>query len=352
MNVKKIQHPNFDPNGAGSTGGGIFGLPFGSDQSSLILVPVPWEATTSYARGTASGPRAILEASPQLDLFDPELLRLGLPRPWEYGIYLEPEEPWLVELNRRACELSAPLIERGGAGPNDPDLVQVNQWSKQVQDFTYQRTRQWRQQGKLVGLVGGEHSIPLGAIAALGEEFPDLGVLQIDAHADLRPAYEGFQQSHASIMHNVLEQVPISHLVQVGVRDLCELEYERATHDPRITTHYDPVLQERLLRGESWHELCKEIIGALPEHVYCSFDIDGLDPGLCPATGTPVPGGLSFAQANLLLKSLVQSGRKIVGFDLNEVAPDANGGQWNGNVGARVLYRLCGFTLRCWSPAD
>lgn len=340
--LKKTDLSKYDPNGAGVENAGIFGLPLTAEESSLILIPVPWEATTSYGKGTSGGPRAILEASPQLDLFDAELGQLGLARPWEYGLFMEPEDPAVLAANQEACKLSAPIIASGGefcAG-----LDRVNELSSQLNAWVARRVRHWRSQGKLVGLVGGEHSTPLGAVEALLEEYPGLGVLQIDAHADLRQAYEGFIHSHASIMYNLLE-TRINRLVQVGVRDYCDSEYRLATSHTKVRTFFDFALKERLCQGESWHTICQEIVSHLPENVYVSFDIDGLEPALCPHTGTPVAGGLRFHEAVYLLKTLHRAGKRLVGFDLNEVAPGPEGDQWDGNVGARVLYKLCGLTL-------
>jgi len=201
--------------------------------------------------------------------------------------------------------------------------------------------------------------VPLGAIVEHAARFPGMGILHIDAHADLRVAYQGFVQSHASIMHNVLEAVPsLARLVQVGIRDLCEAEAERiAGSNGRIRTFFDSELSAQKHEGTPFTQLCEKIVGELPPQVYVSFDIDGLDPALCPHTGTPVPGGLSFAEIVTLLRTLVRSGRRIVGFDLCEVAPapaprrrasEASHeppDEWDASVGARVLYKLIGFAL-------
>jgi len=174
-----------------------------------------------------------------------------------------------------------------------------------------------------------------------------MGVLHIDAHADLRRAYEGFVWSHASIMYNVATRIPqVSKLVQVGIRDYCgeELDFAKASKG-RVVTHFDALLSRERAGGTPWLKQCQRIVRALPREVYVSFDIDGLDPALCPHTGTPVPGGLGFHQAFELVGELVRSGRRIVGLDLNEVAPGADGDEFDANVGARVLYKLIGWAL-------
>jgi agmatinase len=138
----------------------------------------------------------------------------------------------------------------------------------------------------------------------------------------------------------------VTRLVQVGVRDFCEEEAQRIDESAgRIVTFFDADLQARLAAGEPWAALVEEMLAPLPRTVYLSFDIDGLDPALCPHTGTPVPGGLNFAQACFLLRALAQSGRRLVGFDLVEVAPGPDGDEWDGNVGARLLYKLIGHAL-------
>ncbi len=196
------------------------------------------------------------------------------------------------------------------------------------------------QSGKICAVLGGEHSTPLGLIQALDEHYESFSILQIDAHADLRKAYEGFEQSHASIMHNVVESCDsLVQLVQVGIRDLSQDEYERSLNHPKITTYFDWDLKEASFQGKSWKTQCEEIIEALSSDVYISFDIDGLIPNLCPNTGTPVPGGFTLEQVSYLLFALVDSGRNIIGFDLNEVSP-GNQGDWDANVGARALWQL------------
>jgi agmatinase len=213
--------------------------------------------------------------------------------------------------------------------------------------WVLQQTRAWLARGKIVGVVGGDHSTPFGCIQAYAEKYPGLGVLHLDAHADLRDAYEGFTWSHASIMFNVMTRVPgVKKLVQVGIRDFGEAEHDFITRsDGRVKTFYDAALKAGQFAGLPWRDEVDRIVRELPQHVYLSFDVDGLDPTLCPHTGTPVPGGLSFAQACALIEGVVRAGKRIVGFDLNEVAPGPDD-EWDANVGARLLYKMIGWTLR------
>jgi agmatinase len=223
----------------------------------------------------------------------------------------------------------------------------VDALGERLNAWVHEQTSRLLDAGKLPGVVGGDHSAPLGAIRAVAERHPGCGILHFDAHADLRRAYEGLRWSHASIMYNVLSELPgVARLVQVGVRDYSDEEdaFIRDNRD-RVTTFFDPDLRRSLFDGESWSRIALRIVASLPREVYVSFDIDGLDPALCPHTGTPVLGGLSFPEATALLRHVVESGRRIVGFDLSEVAPDPAGGEWDGNVGARVLYKLIGFGL-------
>lgn len=334
----------FDPDAAAQPGTGIFGLPFTREESRIVLIPVPFDATTSYGGGAGGGPAAILRASAQVDLLDHQFGRV-----YEQGIFMEDIHEGIAWLSRRARDLATPIIDAGGADrANEADahaVAEVNRAGERVNEFVDRQVRAVLAEKKIPGLVGGDHSTPFAAIRACAEHATGLGVLQIDAHMDLRHAFEGFEWSHASIMWNVLNKIPgVTKLVQVGIRDYGEGE-RRIMQESRgrVVTHFNYDWFLRLSRGERLESLCQEAIDALPKHVYVSFDIDGLDPSLCPRTGTPVAGGLSFNTASLLLKMLHESGRNVVGFDLNEVSANPEGDdEWDANVGARMLYKLCG----------
>lgn len=334
----------------------LFGLDFAEDDASVVILPVPWEVTTSYGRGTQHGPAAIRAASVQIDLYDPQLRALGLAHPWAYGIHMGEFCPQLAKSHGLLCELACRVIADGA---DSSLLAQINAGCRELQDWVYQQVSHRLDRGQIVGILGGDHSVPLGALMAVGERLPGgFGVLHIDAHADLRVAYEGFAQSHASIMDNALRQVPnLQRLVQVGIRDLGEAEAARIDREPRVDTFFAHDLHRRLFRGESWHAVVGEIVDKLPRDVYVSFDIDGLDPSYCPNTGTPVPGGLRYEHVTELLVELVASGRRVVGFDLVEVAPPptfpAPGwDEWDANVGARLLMKLCGVALASHGASD
>lgn len=331
----------FDPDAAATPGSGVFGLPFTREESAIVLVPVPFDATTSYGNGTRKGPGAILDASAQVDLLD---LQFG--PVYKRGIYMEEIDEGIRKLAKEARRLAEPVIEQGGAEAGSAEVRPVDEASGRMNGFVDEQVKRVLAEGKTPGLVGGDHSTPFGAIRACAEHAgaEGIGVLQIDAHMDLREAYEGFRWSHASIMWNVLREIPaVTRLVQIGIRDVGVRELETMNASAgRIITNFDLDWSVRMDAGEPFASLCAKAIEPLPRRVYVSVDIDGFDPSLCPGTGTPVPGGLRFNQFCILLELLAKSGRDIVGFDLVEVCPTEGDGEWNANVGARVLYKLCG----------
>jgi len=336
----------FNPSGVGNTSSGIFGLPFDYSDSEIVIIPVPWEVTTSYGGGTALGPEAVLKASPQLDLYD-----FDVPDAWKIGFHLLPiSQEWQqknIILREKAIHYIN-FLELGGKVENNIHLysilAEINSTAYHLNQWLIRVASKILADGKIPAILGGDHSTPLGLIEALSKKNAGFGILQIDAHADLRKSYEGFVFSHASIMYNVLKYPQVSKLVQVGVRDICEEEVNMIeSSENRIIPFYDHDIKRRTVieNSISWSELCNEIIGHLPDKVYISFDIDGLDPKLCPNTGTPVPGGFELQPVFYLLSQVVASGREIIGFDLCEVAPSSNNGnEWDANVGARVLYKL------------
>lgn len=333
----------FDPNSVGLLSNNVFGLPFSEEEAKLVLLPVPWEVTVSYNNGTARGPEQIFRASLQVDLYDADT-KDG----WKQGFFMrEPDKHLLLRSDylRKEAELYIKFLTEGGdISENEflkKTLVDVNNGTRAMNDWVYNQTKALLAKGKLVALVGGDHSTPLGFFKAIGESKGDFGILQIDAHCDLRDSYEGFQYSHASIMFNALKEVPqLQKLVQVGIRDYCEEEVDYINNsNGRVSTFFDKEIKERQFEGETWKSICDSIIDKLPQQVYISFDIDGLDPKLCPHTGTPVSGGFETEQVLYLFKKVIASGRKLIGFDLNEVSTSHD--EWDANVGARILFRMC-----------
>jgi agmatinase len=331
---------NYDPNNVGVDNGNLLGLPYDYDTAQIIVFGIPWEVTVSYRAGTAAGPQAVLNASRQLDIFD-----FDHPDGWQRGIFMAEIPALIQQKNAEMRPLAQKIIaqlEQGQEITADPHLGEllatINQACETVNQWLFDQAQAAMNCGKQVAVIGGDHSVPLGYLRALATRYPDFGILHIDAHADLRDAYEGFQYSHASIMFNALQLPQISKIVQVGIRDLChdEVNLINQSHG-RVSAYSDPMLKQQLYAGVAWLDLCKKMVAELPQQVYVSFDVDGLDPKLCPNTGTPVPGGLELEQTFCLFREVVNSGRQIIGFDLSEVG----GVEWDGNVGARAVYKLC-----------
>jgi len=337
----------FDPNSAGNPNNTIFGLPFNEENARVVILPVPWEVTVSNIAGTARAPEHIFTASLQVDIFDPDL-----PEGWKQGFFMRTIDKKILmksDYLRKEAELYIDYISKGDAVEDNQfmtkTLKDVNEGNAFMNRWVYEQTKALLQRGKLVGLLGGDHSTPFGYLKALSEKQEPFGILQIDAHCDLRKAYQGFVYSHASIMYNVLQEIPqVEKLVQVGIRDYSEAEWRFITESNyRVITYFDRELKERMYEGQTWKQLAEEIVSKLPDHVFISFDVDGLDPKLCPNTGTPVVGGLEADQVFYLFQKIVKSGKKIIGFDLNETGTGET--NWDASVSARILFKLCNLLL-------
>jgi agmatinase len=332
----------FDSNSVSNPNNNIFGLPFKEEDARLVILPVPWEVTVSYSAGTARAPENIFRAAYQVDLFDAEN-RNG----WMQGFYMRHSDKKVLlksDYLRKEAELYIDYISKGEKVEKNnfmsKSLKEINEGSLYMNKWVYEQSKELLAQDKLVALLGGDHSTPLGYLKALAEKHGEFGILQIDAHCDLREAYEDFTYSHASIMYNVLKEIPeVKKILQVGIRDYGEQEWETIQNSQgRVVTYFDKAIKERQYEGENWKNIVDEMIEHLPQQVYLSFDIDGLDPKLCPNSGTPVQGGMETEQAFYMIKRLLRSGRKLIGFDLCEVGVGEN--DWDANVGARVLWRL------------
>lgn len=334
---------SFDPSQPGLADATVFGLPFSAEDSEIIVIPVPWEVTVSYGAGASEGPDAIMDASFQVDLNHQDF-----PDLWKLGIYMDDApKQWKVNSDKYKS-LAQPIIEALEAGEDietfpalQSDLDKINKACRELHTEVKEKVLSWMNKGKKVVLLGGDHSTPLGYYEALASKHDDFGILHLDAHMDLRIAYEGFKYSHASIMYNTLQIPQVTKIVQVGIRDFCEQEVEVVQNsNGRVLVHTDADLKAESFEGKTWAQQCDAIIASLPQKVCISFDIDGMYPWYCPNTGTPVPGGFSFEQATYLFNKLASSGKEIIGFDLVEVAPGED--DWDGNVGARMLFHMCG----------
>ncbi len=317
----------FDPNAKASADSGIFGLESKFENSRLVLLPVPFEATTSYRTGTIDAPVQILEASKQVDLYH-DLF----PEAWKSGFFLMAEDARARKWNSDARS----LVESTRENHDHKKIEGVNKISAELNAAVLDASRKILNSNKILGLIGGDHAVPFGCIQATLEKFPKMGILHIDAHFDLRNAYEGFSDSHASIMYNVATRLPINSLVQVGLRDFCQEEIEFSRSHSKLSAYTDRDLFSRKASGESWKSIASEIVKQLPNEIYVSFDVDGLDPTYCPNTGTPVPGGLSFQEVTYLLREILVQKKKLIGFDLVEVGSQ----EYDSIVGARLLYEM------------
>lgn len=344
----KLKH--FNPSENIDRKNNIFGLPFNANESKLVLLPVPWDVTTSGKDGAANGPDAIFEASFRIDLYDE-----FYPEGWKEGISMDITNQYWLTTNQKLREKVKDYLAYLENPTENRTLKRIRQLRKTVNEinaasvelnaWVRQESLSLLKSNKIVGLVGGDHSSPVGLLLALSEVYDSFAVLHIDAHADLRKAYERFQFSHASIMYHATHLPHISKLVQIGIRDYCQEEQERIERSHgRMVPFTDRQLKQAAFKGVSWHEQVQQIIKELPELVYISFDIDGLSPDHCPNTGTPVPGGLQFEEAAYLLEQLTVHNKKIIGFDLCEVAPGPQ--QWDEFVGAKMLYKLALATLK------
>ena len=332
---------NFNPNDLGLDNGNLFGLPSTFKDAEVVVLPVPWDVTVSYGDGTSEAPDLIREESLQVDLYDLEFKNF-----WEKGIFYLKSSPVLLEKCKKHRQYAVEAIKLQEKGRTIADSFtlktnteQINLACEEMVDWVYKECNKVLNEGKKLVLLGGDHSTPLGYIKALGEKHKDFGILQIDAHCDLRQAYEGFTYSHASVMYNALQLDHVKSLTQVGIRDFCEdeLAYARSSNK-KINIFFDRTMSYEMIEGKTWKMICDEIVKTLPRNIYISFDIDGLQQKYCPNTGTPVAGGLEVDQVFYLFNQVKKAGKKIVGMDLNEVGKEV----WDANVGARILYRMIG----------
>jgi agmatinase len=334
---------HFDSNIASNPKNTIFGLPFTETDARLIILPIPWEVTVSAGSGTSRASEHIFNASMQVDVYDGESGNA-----WNQGIFMRhPDRKVLMKSDylRKEAELYINYISKGEEIEKNSfmckSLREINEGTAILNKWVYEQTSGLLNDEKLVVLLGGDHSVCLGYLKAVAEKFGDFGVLQIDAHCDLRSSYENFVHSHASVMFNALQELPqITKLVQLGIRDFSEEEFNYISNsNQRVVTYFDKDIKEKLFEGHTWRSIVDEIVQQLPAFVYLSFDIDGLDPKLCPHTGAPVSGGFEVEQIIYLVKKIIESGRKFIGFDLVEIAVGES--NFDANVGARILWKLC-----------
>ena len=337
----------FNPDGVGVDNGNYFGMDFRIEEARLVIVSAPWDVTSSYGAGSVYAPDAVIDASTQLDFYDPTS-----PDLWRQGIATAPVDYSIEEDSqrlRRDAEKVIKQLEQGGDVSGEyfaRKIRRINEGCAKMNDRVYSQVAQHLADGKITALVGGDHSTAYGSIKAVAERNEGLGILHFDAHRDLREAYEFFEYSHASVMFNVLRDIPqVAKLVQVAVRDFCYTEKRIADTDPRVESFEWESLARAKFEGETWASICERVVERLPHTVYISMDIDALSIEYCPHTGTPVVGGMTFDEAVYLMDCVARSGRRIAGFDMVEVVPHIDD-KTDASVGARMLYKMCGIALK------
>ena len=267
-----------------------------AESAKYVLLPVPYDGTSTYMKGAEKGPQAIIDASDSIELYD---IQTGL-EAYKSGIYTDKHTYSFISPEKMVEEVK-------------------------------ERVCFFLQQKKIIGLLGGEHSISIGAIEAYSEKYPNLSVLQIDAHADLRDFYNGSPYNHACVMRRAQE---VAHVVQVGLRNVC---IEEKNH----------IISENIFYA---HEICgktewmQKAIDRLTEHVYLTIDLDGFDPSILPATGTPLPGGLLWYETLAFLELLFMS-KKVVGFDVVELCPQ-NEDKISDVLAAALVYKVISWIER------
>lgn len=331
-----MKFKNINPNK--SVKGQLFGLPIGPEKAEMVFMPAPWGVTSCTHAGTVLGPETILRSSYRVGLYGeryPDAWRIGMAMlPMPHGWKLKSDQ--LRNTARtylQACEAGSKVVNTQLTG-------RIDQYTVAFKERIKNKGLMYMNKGKMVGLVGGEQTCALGLIEACAEKYDSFGILHIDAHADLRKSHQGFMYSHASVMYHALQIEQVQVAVQVGLRDYCEEEAAvMAELGDKIAPFRDDALKKAMYEGAAWQQLCDKMVDKLPEKVYISFDIDGLDPKLCPNTGRPVPGGLDLYQVIYLVESIVDAGKEIISFDLSEVAFNGDT-EWDGLVASYLLYRL------------
>lgn len=318
----------------------IFGIASHPRDAQVILLPMPWEVTLPGDIGCALAPENILKASYQVKLFDAEYPKekeqniAMLPIPYDLKMMGE-------ELHKRAQRYLEALeagITRSILKYKTPENIDFKTFKVNAQ--IKQKVLKYLSNDKIVGIIGGEHSSALGLMEAVTTLYPSFGILQFDSEPNLQKSYQGFKYSHTSIMHNALQFKEVTKLVQVGLRDYCREEIDTIKSEQnRIVPFSDRTIKQKLFAGISWKAICEAIIAQLPEHIYISFDIKGLDPKLCPNSSRPIPGGLEMEQAVYLIQQVVAAGKKIISFDLCEIGSNESS-DWDAFVGSQLLYHL------------
>lgn len=325
-------------------GGCYFGDMTSPADSDVVIISAPWSVTSDFGRGATYTPDAIIDVSLGKELYD---VTTGFSIA---GRISTAEIDYNIQENSEQLGRDAErIIRSGGIGVGDyiaHKIAKVNEGFAAMHKSIYKQAKYWTSQGKRVAIVGGDHSVALGAVKALAECNEGLGVLFIDAHADFSREDNIFNFSHRSIACDIVEAVPsVAKLVQVGVRDVDIAEAEALRSNVKVDTFFAERLMARRFEGVSWGELCREVVEKLPQKVYVSLDIDALKIEFCNNTNAPTPGGMTFDEVVYLVNCVVASGREIVGFDISEVVTSLDD-RMDAIVGARLLAKLSVAMLR------
>ncbi|MEO5929824.1 MAG: agmatinase [Candidatus Kapaibacterium sp.] len=282
------------------------------DSSAIVILSAPYEHTVSYGGGAARGPRGIIDASAYVEFYDDEFDRelcfdrgIATVRPIDFGKRVDSDALVLIAKNVVA------LLDAG----------------------------------KFVVTLGGEHTISTAPILAHLEKYPEMSLLHFDAHSDLRDSYEGSKYSHASFAARVAERMRPDRITQVGIRAQCREEAE-FIKSSGVKTFYANAIR-RGVHGEYWQ---KTVVDTLGEQVYVTFDVDYFDPSIMPSTGTPEPDGFLYSETLDLFRTILRSGRKIIGFDMVELAP-VKGVSHPDLLAARLVYKMLNFAFADSVPA-
>ncbi|MGC8747628.1 MAG: agmatinase [Candidatus Kapaibacteriota bacterium] len=271
------------------------------ENSAIVILPIPYEATTSYGKGTKRGPKAILQASAFVEFYDDET---GKELCFEKGI-----------------ATLAPLSFKKFDQDKSFSLIETT-----VENIL--------SAGKYLVSLGGEHTIAYPIIKAYYRKYPNMSILQFDAHSDLRMSYEDNPYSHACVMARVIEFFPAENLVQIGIRALCR-EEASLIKEMNIKTFF----ASKIKKNEYGKDWVKKVVKSLNQQVYITFDVDFFDPSIMPSTGTPEPDGFLYTDAINIIREIIRSGRQIVGFDVVELAPN-NKIHHPDLTTARLIYKM------------
>lgn len=328
-------------------GGYYFGDKTSPKSADVVIVSAPWSVTSDFGRGATYTPDAVIDASAESSLYDVN------------GAVSVEERVATAEIDYNIQELSEHLGREAERLANQTvdasalvgeyamrKMAHINEGFAEMHTSVYKQVKHWAEQGKLVAVMGGDHSVAFGAAKALADIHQGIGVLFIDAHADFVREGELYNYSHRSIARNMVEEIPsIERFVEVGVRDISRAESVELYSNGKIEVFLAEKLAARRFEGESWNSLCGEIVSQLPQKVYISLDIDALKIEFCNNTNAPVPGGMTFDEVVYLINTVVESGREIVGFDISEVVSKL-GDKMDAIVAARLLSKMCVAAIR------